>query len=116
MITSIITYVTAVTSSINNNIKGDLRQTFTLVFKSYFFKFYGEKSCRKLCGILVRFQEIIKLQSSEFSISKTYSRMYKTFHRWFSSHFFVGFMEKKPFVKSCGVFDHFSQVYQVLKF
>ena len=42
--------------------------------------------------------------------------MYKTFHRWFSSHFFVGFMEKKPFVKSCGVFDHFSQVYQVLKF
>ena len=40
----------------------------------------------------------------------------KTFHPWFSLHFFVSFMEKKRPIKFCGVSDHFLRTYEIEKF
>ena len=40
----------------------------------------------------------------------------KTFHPWFSLHFFVSFMQKKRPIKFCGVSDHFLRTYEVEKF
>ena len=42
-------------------------------------------------------------------------QIHNTFHHWFSLHIFVNLMKKKP-SKFNGVFDHFSQIYEVTKF
>ena len=39
--------------------------------------------------------------------------MYKIFHSWFTLHIFVSFMEKGPFAEFYGLFDRFSQTYEV---
>ena len=42
--------------------------------------------------------------------------MCRTFHFWFSSHFFVRFTEKKAPIKFYGILLHFSGTYEVAKF
>ena len=42
--------------------------------------------------------------------------MYKTFHPWFSLHFFVSFVEKNPPIKFHRLFHNFSRTYEVAKF
>ena len=75
----------------------------------------GKDPYTKFCGVLIRFQEVRKLQSFKFSEMTSYPRMDKTFHPWFSLHVFVRFMEKKS-TKFYGVFVHFSGTYEVAKF
>ena len=42
--------------------------------------------------------------------------MYKIFLSWFALHIFVSFIEKEPFAEFYGLFDRFSQTYEVAKF
>ena len=53
----------------------------------------------KLYGILISFYRTMKSQNFfKFGISDVILRMHKTFHPWFSLHFFLNFMEReKPF-------------------
>ena len=44
-------------------------KNFTPVSMAYFCQFYGERALHKVCSVLVRFNEVIKLQSFEFSVS-----------------------------------------------
>ena len=51
-------------------IKENLRPKLSPVFLAYaFVNFMEKESCTKFCGVFVRFHEIIKLQSFEFSVS-----------------------------------------------
>ena len=72
------------------------------------------------CSFLVRFYDVIKLQSFEFSVSEVIPTNAQNisplvFFVFFVS-FFVRFLEKKPPIKFYGVFDHFSRTYEVAKF
>ena len=51
-----------------------------------------KEPCRMFCGVLVRFHEVIKLQSFEFSVSDAKLANLQIFHPWFSLFY--------------GVFDH----------
>ena len=60
-----------------------------LFLRHIFVNFMEKEPCTEFCGVLIRFQDVIKLQSFEFSESVTlYPRMHKTFQPWFSFHFF----------------------------
>lgn len=73
---------------------------------------------------MVRFHEVIKLRSFEFSMrdviptnyGTSQPRMHKLFHSWFPLHLLIGFIKNKPPINVCGVFDNFSQTYVVVKF
>ena len=72
------------------------------------------------CSFLVRFYDVIKLQSFEFSVSEVIPTNAQNisplvFFVFFVS-FFVRFLEKKPPIKFYGVFEHFSRTYEVAKF
>ena len=59
-----------------------------------------KEPCRMFCGVLVRFHEVIKLQSFEFSISGIILANVQNIFHWFSLHFYASFMEKKLPIKS----------------
>ena len=62
-----------------------------------FINFLKKETCTKFCGVLISFNEVMKLQSFEFGVSDFISIfIYKTFHRRFSFHIFVNFIENKP--------------------
>ena len=62
------------------------------------------------------FDEVMNLQSFEFSISDVIPRMHKTFHTWFSLHIFVNFMKKEPSTKFYFIFEYFSRTYEIIIF
>ena len=72
--------------------------------------------CTKFCGVLIRFHEVVKLQSFEFSVSDVIPENVQHISPLVFFAFFVSFMEKKPPIKFYGVFDHFSRAYEVAKF
>ena len=53
-------------------LKGPWGQNATPVFMTYL-TFMEKKPCIKFCCVLIRFQEVIKLQSFEFSLSDVIS-------------------------------------------
>ena len=67
----------------------------------------------KFCGVLIRFREVIKLQS--FELSDVIPANVQNISVLVFFAFFVSFMEKKP-TKFYGVFNHFSRTYEVKKF
>ena len=67
-------------------------------------------------GVLVKFHEVTKLQSSEFSVNDVITANVLNISSWFSLHFFVCKIERKPSIKCYGVFDNFSRTYEVVKF
>ena len=72
--------------------------------------------CTNFCGVLVRFHEVIKLQSSEFSVSDVIPTNVQSMSPLVFFAFFTSFQEKKRPIKFHGVFDHFSQTNEVEKF
>ena len=71
----------------------------------------------KFFSVLVRFHVVIKLQSSEFSVSDViHGNVQNISVLIFFAFFFVIFMEQKPPMKFYVVFDHFSRTYEVTKF
>ena len=91
-------------------------KTLPMFLWNNFVNFMEKDPCTKFCGVLIRFHEVIKLQSFEFSVSDVYPWMYKIFHLWFCLHFLSVLWRKKPPIKFYGVFDHFSRAYEVAKF
>ena len=76
-------------------------QNFTSVFMAYFCWFDVERVFYKIFfGVFVRFHEVIKLQSFEFSISGIILANVQNIFHWFSLHFYASFMEKKLPIKS----------------
>ena len=75
-----------------------------------------KEPCTKFCGVLVRFHELIKLQSFEFSVSDIIPTNVQNISLLVVFSYFVSFMEKKSRIKFYGVFDHFSRTYEVAKF
>ena len=70
----------------------------------------------KVCGVLVRFHEIMKLQSFEFSVIDVMPTNLENISPLVSVQFFLTFVEKKPPIKFHDIFDHFSRTYEVGKF
>ena len=75
-----------------------------------------KESCTKICGVLVRFHEIIKLQSFEFSVSDVIPANVENISFLVFFAFFISFVEKNPPKKFHGVFYNFSRTYEVAKF
>ena len=95
--------------------KGLETKTSILFLLHVFNNFMEKASCPKLFHVLIIFHEVSKLQSFEFHIM-SYKRMHKAVYLWFSLHIFVNFMEKEPFRKFYGAFDHLSWTYEFTKF
>ena len=74
-----------------------------------------KEHCTKFCSVLIKFQEVMKLQRFEFSVNDVIPANVQVLP-WFSLQFFVNFTERKPPIKFHGVFVHFSQTYEVAKF
>ena len=70
----------------------------------------------KFCGVLISFNEFLKLKTFEYDVSDVIHANVKTFHNRFSEHVFVNFMEKEPSAKFYGVLAHFSRTQKVPKF
>ena len=68
--------------------------------------------CTKFCGVLISFNEVIKLQSFEFDASDVIPANAQII----SFHIFINFMENELSTKLNSVFDHFSRTYKVTKF
>ena len=83
---------------------------------AYFVDFMDKGPCTKFCVILIRFHEVIKLQSFEFSVSDVVSAIVQNISPLVFFALFVSFMEKKPPIKFYSVFNHFLRSYQVKKF
>ena len=87
------------------------------VFMAYFCQFNGKRTLHK---VLQRFGQI----SQSYKITKFWIQRKWRHTRECTKHFtpdflcifFVSFMEKEPSLKLYGVFDHFSQTYEVGKF
>ena len=73
-----------------------------------------KRPCTNVCGVLVSFHEVMKLKA--FFESNTTPTNTQHISSLLSSHTFVNLMKKKPSSKFNGVFDHFSQIYEVRKF
>ena len=97
-------------------LKGTWGQNFNLGFMAYFVDFMDKGPCTKFCVILIRFHEVIKLQSFEFSVSDVVSAIVQNISPLVFFALFVSFMEKKPPIKFYSVFNHFLRSYQVKKF
>ena len=63
----------------------------------------------KFCGVLISFNEFLKLKTFEYDVSDVIHANVKTFHNRLSEHVFVNFMEKEPSAKFYGVLAHFSR-------
>ena len=74
-----------------------------------------KEPCKKFWGIWVRFLEIAKLQNFKFSVSDVIPANVQNIEPWFSLHFYVRFMEKKPPIKFYDVLVHFLRAYEVAK-
>ena len=70
----------------------------------------------KFCSLLVRFQEVIKLQSFEFSVSEVIPANVQNIAPLVFFAFFVSFMEKRSPLKFHVVFNHFSRISEVVEF
>ena len=70
----------------------------------------------KFCGVLISFNEFLKLKTFEYDVSDVIHANVKTFHNRFPEHVFVNFMEKEPSAKFYGVLAHFSRTQKVPKF
>ena len=72
----------------------------------------GKEPYTRFYGVLIRFQEVIKLQSFKFSEMTSYHECTKHFSPGFLCVF--RFMEKKP-IRFDGVFVHFSRTYEIVR-
>ena len=70
----------------------------------------------KFCGVLISFNEFLKLKAFEYDVSDVIHANVKTFLNRFSEHVFVNFMDKEPSAKFYGVLAHFSRTQKVPKF
>ena len=72
-----------------------------------------KEPCEQSCSLLVRFHEVIKLQSFQSSVSDVIPANAQNISLLVFFAFFVRFMGKKPPMKFYGVLDHFSRTYEV---
>ena len=75
-----------------------------------------KEPCTKFCDVLIRFQEVIKLEGFKFSVSDVITANGQNFSPLVFFAFFVRFTDKKLPIKLCGVFTHFSRTYEIAKF
>ena len=75
----------------------------------------GKEPCTKFCSVLIKFQEVIKLEIFEFSISDVIPGNVQNISSLVFFAFFVRIIEKKP-IKFYGVFVQFWWTYEVAKF
>ena len=90
--------------------RGPEVKTSPLFFWQVFVNFMEKELCTKFCVVLIRFHEVIKLQSSEFSVSNVKSANVQNMLPLVFFAFFIIFMEQKPPTKFYSVFNHFYEV------
>ena len=107
------TYNVKILNSFNPELqlRGDLRSKLCPCFIAGFFNIMKKEPCTDFCGVLIRFHEVIKLQSSEFSVSDAIHANVQNMLSLVYFAFFVSFLEKKP-INFYSAFDHF---YKLMK-
>ena len=75
-----------------------------------------KQPCTTFYGVLIRFLDVIKLQSFEFSVNDIIPANVQNISPLLLLHFFFCLTEEKHPLKFYGVFDNFSRSYEVAKF
>ena len=97
--------------------KGELRpKRQSLFLWQIFLNFMENEPCTTFRGVLISFNEVMKLQSLNFTQVTSYPRIHRTFHPWLSFHVFVNFMKNEFSKKLYCVYDHFTGTYRDAKF
>ena len=84
---------------------------------TYLCQFYQERALYKVLWCFGQISQSCKVK--KLGIQRTCNHTCectKPFNSWFSLHFFVSLIEKKPLIKFYGAFEHFSRTYEVVMF